>query len=84
MENQIISDLWKWIIVDEMTFVCTGYHDIQQEVMSEEHNSNFSVHPRIIKMYQDLKNNYWWNEIKKDVVKFVFRCQIRQKFKTKQ
>ena len=27
-------------------------------------------------MYQDLKKGYWWPRMKKDVVKFIEKCQL--------
>jgi len=33
------------------------------------------------KMYEDLKNSYWWHGMKNDVAKFVAACLICQKSK---
>ncbi|XP_073276461.1 uncharacterized protein [Primulina huaijiensis] len=49
--------------------------------MAEAHKSKFSVHPGSTKMYRDLKNNFWWNGMKRDVAEFVSRCQVCQQFK---
>ena len=32
-------------------------------------------------MYLDLKEVYWWDGIKKDVAKFVFKCLVCQEVK---
>ncbi|XP_042444058.1 uncharacterized protein LOC122029184 [Zingiber officinale] len=45
--------------------------NLQQEVMSEAHTSKFSAHPGSTKMYRDLKKNFWWSRMKKDVGEFV-------------
>ncbi|XP_075523967.1 uncharacterized protein LOC142556391 [Primulina tabacum] len=49
--------------------------NLRQEIMAEAHKSKFSVHPGSTKMYRDLKNNFWWNGMKRDVAEFVSRCQ---------
>ncbi|KAD2805228.1 hypothetical protein E3N88_38605 [Mikania micrantha] len=46
-----------------------------KEVLLEEaHKSKYSIHPGATKMYRDLKNNYWWPGMKRDVVKYVGKC----------
>ena len=32
----------------------------EKELLHEAHNSVFTMHPRGNKMYQDLKQYYWW------------------------
>ncbi|XP_073298319.1 uncharacterized protein [Primulina huaijiensis] len=49
--------------------------------MAEAHKSKFSVHPGSTKMYRDLKNNFWWYGMKRDVAEFVSRCQVCQQVK---
>ncbi|XP_075499334.1 uncharacterized protein LOC142537724 [Primulina tabacum] len=49
--------------------------NLRQEIMAKAHKSKFSVHPGSTKMYRDLKNNFWWNGMKRDVAEFVSRCQ---------
>jgi hypothetical protein len=39
--------------------------DLKDEVRKEAHKSRFVVHSRSIKMYRDLKEYYWWPNIKK-------------------
>ncbi|XP_028107692.1 uncharacterized protein LOC114306625 [Camellia sinensis] len=47
---------------------------LREKVLEECHHSAFAVHPGRTKMYQDLKRQYWWNGIKKEVAKFVTKC----------
>ena len=39
------------------------------------------MHSGSTKMYQDLKNSYWWFGMKRDVSKFVTKCMVCQKVK---
>nr|GEV12423.1 copia protein [Tanacetum cinerariifolium] len=41
---------------------CFG--DLRDLIMDESHKSKYSTHSRSDKMYQDLKNLYWWPNIK--------------------
>jgi hypothetical protein len=38
------------------------------------HLSKFSIHPGSSKMYQDLKANFWWSNMKVDIAKYVSDC----------
>ena len=49
--------------------------------MEEGHRSSLSIHPRAIKMYQDLKQVFWWPDMKKEVNEFVLACLVCQKAK---
>ena len=41
--------------------------ELKKELLHEAHNSVFTMYPRGNKMYQDLKQNYWWKGMKRDV-----------------
>jgi len=32
-------------------------------------------------MYRDLRYNFWWDRMKKDIANFVQRCQVCQQVK---
>ena len=34
--------------------------ELKEEVMEEAHQSPFSIHSGVTKMYQDLKEHFWW------------------------
>ena len=40
--------------------------DLKRDILSEAHESRYSIHPGSTKMYQDLKRNYWWSNMKRD------------------
>ena len=56
-------------------------NELKQTILSEGHKSKLSLHPRMTKMYQDLKKSYWWHGMKNDVAKFVVACLTCQKSK---
>jgi hypothetical protein len=62
--------------------VCVpGIGELRKEIMSEAHHSPYTVHPGGTKMYHDVKGSYWWNNMKKDIAKFVEQCSTCQQVK---
>ena len=55
--------------------------EVKKEVLEEAHRSKFFIHPDSSKIYQDLKQNFWWQGMKKDVAEFVAKCLICQQVK---
>lgn len=45
--------------------------NLKRPILKEAHHSAYAVHLGATKMYQDLKQLYWWDGIKKDVADFV-------------
>ncbi|GJS90093.1 putative reverse transcriptase domain-containing protein [Tanacetum coccineum] len=43
-------------------------------VMHESHKSKYSIHPGSDKMYQDLKQLYWWPNMKANIATYVSKC----------
>ncbi|XP_024962608.1 uncharacterized protein LOC112502839 [Cynara cardunculus var. scolymus] len=48
--------------------------ELRDLIMTEAHNSMFSVHPGTTKIYRDLRNHYWWIGMKQDITDFVACC----------
>ena len=43
-------------------------------ILEEGHKSHFSMQPGMTKMYQDLRESFWWLGMKQDVAQFVSSC----------
>ena len=50
-------------------------------IMEETHCSTYVMHPDSTKMYQTIKENYWWSSMKRDIAKFVSKCLVCQQVK---
>nr|GEZ06411.1 putative reverse transcriptase domain-containing protein [Tanacetum cinerariifolium] len=50
------------------------YGDLRTLIMHESYKSKYSVHPSSEKMYQDLKQLYWWPKMKADIATYVNKC----------
>jgi hypothetical protein len=48
--------------------------DLRHKIMDEAHCSRYSIHPGTNKMYQDLKKNFWWTRMKREIAKYVAEC----------
>ena len=56
-------------------------HQLRRQILDEAHLSKFSIHPRSTKMYQDLRQNYWWTRMKREIAKYVSECDVCQNIK---
>lgn len=56
---------------------------LERIVLGEAHKGVFTIHPSPSKMYQDLKKNYWWPGMKKDIVENLYECVICQQVNIK-
>jgi hypothetical protein len=54
---------------------------LRETILKEAHDSVYSIHPGSTKMYQDLKQKYWWYGLKKDVASHVALCDVCQRVK---
>nr|GEW10628.1 putative reverse transcriptase domain-containing protein [Tanacetum cinerariifolium] len=52
-------------------------------IMHESRKSKYSVHPGSDKMFQDLKQLYWWPNMKADIATYVSKCLTCLKVKAK-
>ena len=55
--------------------------DLRRKLLEEAHCSRLAIHPRRTKMYKDLKYNYWWSGMKRDIAQYVAQCLVFQQVK---
>nr|GEV16940.1 putative reverse transcriptase domain-containing protein [Tanacetum cinerariifolium] len=58
---------------------CFG--DLRNLIMYDSHKSKYSIHPGSDKMYQDLKQLYWWPNMKENIATYVSKCLTCSKVK---
>nr|GFA48072.1 putative reverse transcriptase domain-containing protein [Tanacetum cinerariifolium] len=46
------------------------YGDLRSVIMRESHKSKYSIHPRSENMFQDVKKQYWWPNMKADIATY--------------
>jgi hypothetical protein len=55
--------------------------EVRQQILDEAHLSRYSIHPGRTKMYQDLKQHYWWTKMKIEIARYVARCDTCKRVK---
>ncbi|KAK1629078.1 hypothetical protein QYE76_003393 [Lolium multiflorum] len=43
------------------------YFELKQDILKEAHDTLYSIHPEGTKMYQDLKEQFWWHGMKREI-----------------
>nr|GEY35288.1 retrotransposon protein, putative, Ty3-gypsy subclass [Tanacetum cinerariifolium] len=83
MEPEIIKDLeCMYIELCIRDRLCVPSDPtLREALLSEAHSSPFSIHLGSTKMYEDLKQHFWWNGMKQDIATYVGRCLICQQVK---
>nr|GEZ86991.1 putative reverse transcriptase domain-containing protein [Tanacetum cinerariifolium] len=68
------------LCLNNMNWVpCFGY--LRTLITHESHKSKYSIHPGSDKMYQDLKQLYWWPNMKENIATYVSKCLTCSKVK---
>jgi hypothetical protein len=49
---------------------------LRETILKEAHDSDYSIHPSSTKMYQDLKQKYWWHGLKRDMAAHMAMCDV--------
>jgi hypothetical protein len=54
---------------------------IKEIILKEAHETPYSIHPGSTKMYMDLKEIFWWNNMKREIAKYMSECHTCQRVK---
>jgi hypothetical protein len=55
--------------------------ELRRKIMDEVHCSRYSIHSGTNKMYQDLKKNFWWTRMKREIARYVSECDTCRRIK---
>jgi hypothetical protein len=55
--------------------------ELRKKILDEAYLSKFSMHPSSNKMYHDLRSLYWWTRMKREIAKYVSKCDTCQRIK---
>ncbi|KAA3484115.1 DNA/RNA polymerases superfamily protein [Gossypium australe] len=56
--------------------------ELRQKILQDAHSSPHAMHPGGSKMYKDLREQFWWPGLKKEVTEFVGRLVSRSRLNT--
>ena len=54
---------------------------LRRDLMDEAHRSRFTIHPGSTKMYRDMRRQYFWAGMKRQIASFVAECDTCQRVK---
>ncbi|KAM0037110.1 putative nucleotidyltransferase, Ribonuclease H [Helianthus debilis subsp. tardiflorus] len=88
IENEYLRGMEKQLVPNEEGTLCFMRRiwvplcgGLRKVIFNEAHKSRYSIHPGADKMYQDLKDFYWWPRMKGDVAVYVSKCLTCAKVK---
>ncbi|WVZ57819.1 hypothetical protein U9M48_008158 [Paspalum notatum var. saurae] len=55
--------------------------ELRKKILDEAHTSELTMHPGSNKMYQDLKQKFWWTRMKREIAKYVSECDVCKRVK---
>jgi len=55
--------------------------ELRKQILDEAHLSRYSIHPGSNKMYQDLRQHFWWTRMKREIARYVSECDTCQRVK---
>ncbi|XP_038997319.1 uncharacterized protein LOC120122168 [Hibiscus syriacus] len=64
-----------------MRLVISDDEELNKDLLIEAHCSPLTMHHGENKMYMDLKSQYWWPGMKRDITEFVSKCLTYQQVK---
>ena len=63
IENQVLKFEGRLCVAD--------IPELKKKILQEAHSTKFAVHPGNTKMYQDVKQTFWWPNMKREIAEFV-------------
>ena len=63
-----------WLVVPKVP-------ELRQRILDEAHTTRYSIHPGSNKMYQDLKQRFWWTKMKIEIAHYVAQCETYRRVK---
>ncbi|GJU10512.1 reverse transcriptase domain-containing protein [Tanacetum coccineum] len=69
-KNYMKHDLELGAVVFALKIWIPNLGNLRGVIMHESHKSKYSIHPGSDKMYQDLKNLYWWPNMKAEIATY--------------
>ncbi len=55
--------------------------ELKDLILTEAHQTQYSIHPGSTKMYQDLKEKFWRASMRREIAEFVALCDVCQRVK---
>src|SRR3954462_5304885 len=69
------------VVYFENRIVVPKNKNLRQLILKEAHESPLSIHPGGTKMYQDLRQRFWWTRMKREIAQFIAECDVGRRVK---
>mgnify|MGYP003703523581 CR=1 FL=1 len=73
IENSVLKFQGRWCVHNVPT--------IKKRIMEKAHSSKYAMYPSSTKMYHNLKHNFLWPGMKREIVEFISKCLQCQQVK---
>ena len=67
-------DKWGAIFFENRLVVPKKQH-LRQLILKEAHESPLTIHPGSTKMYQNLRQRFWWTRMKREIAQYIASCE---------
>lgn len=57
--------------------------ELKRDILEEAHKNPYTIHLGSMKMYRDIKNRFWWANMKREIVKYLSQCSACLEAKAK-
>jgi hypothetical protein len=71
----------EWILWFEKRICVPQDPELQKLVFQEAHDSPYSIQPGNTKMYMDVKERFWWNNLKRYIAEYIALCDVCNRVK---
>ena len=58
--------------------------ELKHLILKEEHDTPYSIHLGGTKMYEDLREKFWWHGMKREIGSYIAGCDVCQRVKAEQ
>src|SRR6266516_3232293 len=55
--------------------------NLRRLILKEAHESPLTIHPGSTKMYQDLRQRFWWTRMKREIAQYIASCDFCRRVK---
>ena len=69
------------VVYFEDRLVVPKNQHLRQLILKEAHESPLTIHPGSTKMYQDLRQRFWWTRMKREIAQYIANCDVCRRVK---
>ena len=69
------------VVFFENRLVVPKKQHLRQLILKEAHESPLTIHPGSTKMYQDLRQRFWWTRMKREIAEFIADYDVCRRIK---